>query len=488
MTFGPTDPAAPTSVMRLATNTVVQISGNLVANLVSLVTLIAVTRGLGAEGFGVLTTALVYLMLPVILADLGLSTVVLREISANPERTEPTMRAALPLRSIVALLAVSGTVAIGYALPFSAETRNAIAIGSLGSFLALLSQGLLPVLQAQLKMHWAILGIIAGRVAALALTLAALHTGGGIETVMAANVAGLAVTFLLQLGAVARIVSLRPSFDVASWRSLLRGSVVIGLALALAQIYFRVDTLLVAAIRDAAEVGLYGAAVKFIELAELVGAAIGISVFPSLARFVEVDHERAAKLFQRTFDILIAAAIPLSLMMALTATPVVVLLSGEDFREAGDALRLLAPYVLLSFVGGLSWRMLFALGADRALLGLAASVLAFNISFNLVAIPLYGFRGAAVISVLTQVVAVAALITLLCRRYGFLPSLRYGVAVLPAAALMAILLVTLTGPILIRASVAGAAYAGVLILLPGTVRELVLSTTRRARSADRRRG
>ena len=48
--------------------------------------------------------------------------------------------------------------------------------------------------------------------------------------------------------------------------------------------------------------------------------------------------------------------------------------------------------------------------------------------------------------------------------------MRYGLVVLPAALVMAAVLVWLPGPFLVRAALAGAAYVGVLLVLPGTVR------------------
>jgi O-antigen/teichoic acid export membrane protein len=466
--------AAPASVLRLATNTIVQIGGSFAASAIGLLTFVAVTRGLGATDFGVLTTALVYLTIPVVMADVGLATVVVRDISARPEHTASAMQAAVPLRALVSAVAVGAAVALAYALPFSAETRDLISIGALGSFLTLMTQGLSPVLQAQLKMHWAVVSTVAGRLATFGLTLAVLAAGHGLGSVMVATVAGIAVTFALQLFVVARIVSLRPTFDFPYWRTLLKGSIAIGLALAVAQIYFRVDVLLLAVFRDSAEVGLYGAAVKFLELSELVAAAIGISVFPLLARFVQVDRSRAATLYQRTFDLLIAAATPLVVVMTLAASAVIVLISGEEYREAGDALRLLAPYVLLSFVTGLSWRALIAYGEDWALFRLALGILTINVALNLVVIPEYGFRGAAASTIVTELIGVAASLALLKRRHRLLPSLRYGLVVLPAAALMAIVLLAVPGPIVLRASLAGAAYVAALLLLPGTVRSIAV--------------
>ena len=472
----PAGPGTPTSVLRLATNTFVQIGGNFGASVIGFLTFVVVTRALGAEDFGTLTTALVYLVLPVLIADVGLATVVLREISADPARTAAAMNASLPLRLVVSVLTVGASLGLAFVLPFSGETRDVIAIGSVGALLTLMSQGLLPVLQAKHEMHWAIAGIVVGRLATLGFTIGVLALGGGIRAVMAATVVGAAVTFLVQLVAVQRIVPLRPALDFRYWRFLLRTSFAVGAALALAQIYFRIDTLLIAALRDPREVGLYGAAYKFIELSDLVGAAIGITVFPLLARFAATDVQRAASVFQRTFDVLLAAAVPLVLLMGLAAVPIVVFTSGEDFRDAGGALQLLAPYVLLSFVGGLAWRTMIAFGEDRVLFVLALGSLILNVAINLVTIPRFGFEGAAVTSVVTEVVAVSASVLVLNRRHHLLPKLRYAPAVATAGAAMAVVYLATPLPVPVRMALAGTAYGVVLLLLPGTVRDAASRT------------
>ena len=454
--------AAPASVLRLATNTVVQIGGSVGASLIGLLTFIAVTRGVGATDFGVLTTALVYLAIPVVLADVGLATVVVREISARPDRTAPTMQAALPLRALVSVLAVGLAVALAYVLPYSSQTRDLIAIGALGSFLTLMTQGLSPVLQAQLKMHWEVLSTIVGRIATFGLTLAVLATGGGLGRVMLANVAGIGATFAMQFGVVARIVSLRPSSTSSTGACCCGGRSRSGSRSRSRRSTSGSTSCSWQPSATRIEVGLYGAAVRLIQLSELVAAAIGISVFPLLVRFITVDRARAATLYQRTFDLLIAAAAPLVVVMTIAATPLIVLISGEEFREAGTALRLLAPFVLLSFVAGLSWRTLIAYGEDWALLRLAVGLLIINVVLNLFVIPAYGFRGAAVTTVATELAAVAISLVLLKRREDLLPSPRYGLVVPAAAAVMAVVLVVVPGGILVRGSLAGAAYVAVL--------------------------
>jgi O-antigen/teichoic acid export membrane protein len=459
--------------VRMAANTIVQAVGSLLASVVGFLTFVAITRGLGPEAFGDFTAATVFLFVPVVLADVGLSTAVLREISADPSRTEPAMRASLPLRVIVSAIAVLVAIGVGLALPFNDRTQVAILLSSIGAFLQLMTLALLPVLQAQLKMHLSVGATLVGRVATLGFTLAALGAGYGFKAVVGAQVAGIAVTFLLHLLAVGLIVPLHPVIDTRYWRSLLAGAFLLGLAIALSQIYFRVDAVILSLLRSAAEVGFYGAAYKFIELSGIVNAAVGISMFPSLTRFIAIEDPRAARLVQTVFDLLIATAAPLAIVMIAFAEEIVVLAAGPEFEPGGEALRLLAPYVLFSFANGVLWRALISSSRDRALLASSVFVLVLNVVLNLVLIPEYGFKAAAVIAVASEA-AVSIPLALTARQEGLMPNLRYVPQVVAGSAAMVLAILVLPGPWLLVAALAGAAYSAVLLLLPGTARRVVL--------------
>jgi O-antigen/teichoic acid export membrane protein len=464
-------PASRPLVVRLTANAAVQAGGSGLASLIGLFTFIAVTRGLGPEAFGDFATAMAFLFLPIVLADVGIAASILREISASPERTNRVMSAALPLRALIAAGAVGLALAVGMAIPFSGQTKAAILIGSLGSFLHLMTLSLLPAIQAELKMHWAVAANLAGRLVTLGCTLAALSAGFGFTSIVWAHVVGLAVTFGLHLLVVARLVSLRPLVDTAYWKSLVRGALVLGLAVSLAQIYVRVDMLLLALLKPSAEVGLYGAAFKFVEISELLVAAVSISVFPSLARFVASGDPRLDRLIQKSFDVLIAIAAPIAVLMVALSSQIIRLAAGSEFTDAAVALELLAPYVLFSFVNSLLIRVLLASNRDRTLLALAGATLTLNVVLNLAFIPAYGFRAAAVISVVSEACMLVPA-ALAVRRLGALPSLRYAPIVLLAVGGMAGVILLAPGPRLLVVALAGAVYLAVLLLAPGTIREL----------------
>ena len=472
--------------VRLAANTIVQGAGILTGAAIGFFTFVAVTRGLGPEAFGDFTAAMAFLFIPVVIADLGLSTAVLREISAEPGRTEPAMRASLPFRALVSASVVALAAAIGFALPLNERTTDAILIAAIGSFLTLMTLALLPVLQAQLRMHWAVAGNVTGRLVTLGATLGALELGLGFKSMVWAQVIGIAVTFVIHLVAVGRTVSLRPMIDPPYWRALFFGSLAIGLAIGLSQIYFRIDTLLLAILRSSEEVGLYGAAYKFIELAQFAVAAVSVSLFPPLAGFVAGKDPRTRGLVQKGFDVLLAGGVFGTILMLLFPSEIITFTAGSDYEEAAPALQLLAPYVLLAAVIAALWPVLLASGRDRALLATSLGVLVLNVALNLALIPPYGYKAAAAVSVLSEA-AVLVPIALAVRREGLLPDLGYAPPVAAAGAVMVLAALLVPGPAVIAATVASVAYALILLVAPGTVNEVARSLVPElGRAANRR--
>jgi O-antigen/teichoic acid export membrane protein len=473
------DFAAPTAehgrlTARLAANTIVQAVGSMLAAAIGFFTFVAVTRGLGPEGFGDFSAAMAFLFIPVAIADVGLSAAVLREISTTPERTEPAMRASLPLRALVSAVVMAMAVGVGVALPFNERTTVAVLIGSVGSFMTLMSLALLPVLQAQLRMQWAVAGNVAGRLVALAGTLGAFAAGLGFQAIVWAYVAGLAATFMIHLVGVARVVTLSPVVDRAYWRTLFVGSLIIGLAIAISQVYFRIDTLLLALIRSSEEVGYYGAAYKFIELAQFTASAVAISMFPPLASFLAGGDPRARELVQKAFDVLVAAATFVAVLMLAFPEEIIRFTAGSEFHDAAPALQLLAPFVFFGFVNGVFFRILLATRRDTVLFVASAGVLVLNVALNLALIPIYGYKAAAVVLVVTEALVVAPLAVVISNE-GLLPNLRYAPLVALAGGVLAAIVWLVPGPAAVVGVLGGVVYSAILVAAPGTVREAVRS-------------
>jgi O-antigen/teichoic acid export membrane protein len=468
-------------VRRLGVNTLAQTAGLAGGTILGFLNFVAVTRGLGTDAFGDLTAATVFLLFPVALADVGLATGVLREISVASDRTEFVMRASLPLRALISIAVLVVALAASLALPFTDRAQTAIWLTSIGSFFTLLTLALQPLFQVRLQMHVPVGANLAGRALTLALILAVFALDRGFNEVVLSYVVGSVLTFAIVLVAAARQISLGPLIRPDYWRTLVRGSLAIGIATGLFLSYYRIDTVLVALIRDSREAGLYGAAFKFVEIAEVLVAAIGVSVFPSFARLVATGDERIRLALQRSLDVILAFSAPIVVGILLAADDLVTFTAGEEFAPAAAALQLLVPYLALLFASGILIRIAAALHVDRLVLVLAVAVLVLNVALNIALLPEFGYKVAALTSTASEACVVVVLSAIVWRRLAFVPSLRYLWVIGSASAAMVAFSWLLPLPALVAVGLGTVAYAGVVVALPGTARDVVFALAGKAR-------
>ena len=167
--------SAERSARRVASNTAVQVAGKGVVLAIGFVSIAVLTRYLGPGDYGRYTLALTYMQLFGVLADVGLFTIVVRDISREPARTEELVGNTLTLRLVLALGVIALAAALSLLLPYEPDVRVAIAIAGLPLLFGMLGTTFLAVLQARLRMGRAVAADIAGRAVGLGLVGA----GGG---------------------------------------------------------------------------------------------------------------------------------------------------------------------------------------------------------------------------------------------------------------------------------------------------------------------
>src|SRR4051812_38484763 len=144
---------------------------------IGLVSIAVLTRYLGPSDYGKYTLALMYMQLFGVLADVGLFTTVVREISKAPERTEELVGNALALRLLLAIGVIALAAGVSLLLPYEHQVRVAILLAGAPLLIGMVTTTYVAVLQSRLRMARAVVGDVAGRLVSLILVL--LVAGGG---------------------------------------------------------------------------------------------------------------------------------------------------------------------------------------------------------------------------------------------------------------------------------------------------------------------
>jgi O-antigen/teichoic acid export membrane protein len=188
-------------------------------------------------------------------------------------------------------------------------------------------------------------------------------------------------------------VSLR--IRATTLRRLLRFGLISYLGSLTSFVNYRFDVLIVNLFAGARQVGLYSVGTGLAEIVWYLSNAASIVLAPRVAASDALEGDRITEVVARAvgFLTLIGAGV-----LAVLAPFVVVLFFGPAFAESAWAVWLLLPGVVTYSVGRIL--SMYLLGRNRLKVDLAASLvgLVVTLALDLLLIPHFGFRGAAVAS------------------------------------------------------------------------------------------
>lgn len=382
------------------------VSGRVVLLLLALLTTGMLTRILEPTGFGNYRTAVAYLALVISLADLGLGSLFVREIS-RPGADQPRLIAnLLGLRLVVSGGALVLATALAFLLPFELQDRLGIVGGSFGFLAYSLHLLLFGLFQQKLRQQGVVLAEVSGGLVLVVLILGFAWAGAEPFWFVVAMGLSYVATLVIALVAAQRLVRFGLRLEPALWLDLARHAAPLAVATSISVLYFRADTILLAFFRPAAEVGLYGVPVK------VVDAGMGMTILlvglftPLMARTALVDEKAFRTHLGDGLLTLAVGTVGLALGLVALAPEIVMVLAGADYVAAAPILRLLAGVFVLHGTALILREAATALAIQHRLLpayfaGLAVALLAY-----LTLIPRFGGVGAAAALLLAEAVVV----------------------------------------------------------------------------------
>lgn len=417
----------PTLIHRIATNTAVQFAGKALSLGFGLLTVAVMTRYLGAEGFGNYTTSIAFLQFFGIVVDFGLSVIIVQLISARPAETERLVNNTFTFRLVTAAVFFALAPLVAWFMPYPPIVRWGVAVASGALFCTSLNQMLVGLFQRELKMGRAVAAEVLGRALIFLGAVVAVFAGWNLLAIMAATVVGNAFQTLLLIGFGRRFIRIRLAWDWAVWREVFLKSWPIGVSIICNLVYFKADTVILSLVRDQAEVGVYGAAYKVLEVLSTVPYLFMGLILPLYsAAWASGDRARFGRLVQRSWDFLSLCAWPLVIGGAVVARQVMVFVAGPEFAAAGPLLAVLLVATAMIYWSNVFTHAIVALERQRSILPGFALVAIAALGGYFVFIPRYSYWGAAAVTVAAEfcILVVAAAISQ--RTVG--ARVRYGVS------------------------------------------------------------
>lgn len=452
--------------------------------LLSLVSAPLLVRHLGVAGYGryVLVNTIVVLFAG--LVDAGLLTIAQREyVVRSGEDREHTMRDLLGLRLVLTGSAVA--VAIGFTAV--AGYGSTLVIGAV-----LCSTGLLIVAVQHMATTPLIAGLRMGVTSALdilsaTVTVALVVVLVVLDAPLLAFLGVGAITASMTLAITLRLVrgqiSLRPRFDRAAWKTLLKDSLPYVAAAAITALYFRLALVILSQVSSAFETGIYATGFRLLEVVLGVPGMLISAAFPVLAHAADTDDERLRYQIGRMWEVALIVGVWFVVAIELLAPFGLEVLAGAQGDLSVPVLRVQAPAVLATFFAVASAFPLLALRRHKEVLVANAAALVVGVVGTALLAPPHGAVGTAAATLMAEVVLGIAMTIQLHRVDRAVPLPLRTLPVVLLAAGTALLLLLAPIPSVLQGVIGTVVFFGVLGLL-GRIPVEVLEALR----LGRRRG
>lgn len=254
---------------------------------------------------------------------------------------------------------------------------------------------------------------------------------GALAVLLSAGVGVLAAGYAYLLAAVVAfavthlfLARLLPLFGPVSLhtRELFQFSAPLMLSAVLSMLLTRADTLMLGAMTSSYQVGLYSSAYPLASAMLLILSSFGFLYLP-LASRLDADGRRDEidQIYALTTKWIYVLTLPVFVTIVVFSRDVIVATFGIEYAEAGAALSILVVGFFTSAMFGRNRETLSALGDTTILLVTNGFALVSNLGLNLVLIPRYGYRGAAVASAASFVALNLAVFVVLKTRYDITP-------------------------------------------------------------------
>lgn len=469
-----------TLVRKIAYNTIISAGARLMGVALSLITIGFIARYLGNDGFGSYSLVLAFLYTFDSLADMGLYSLMVREISKNGVDEKKVAGNIFTLRLLAVLIFMVIGSAMVWFFPYTMQVKIGTMIVSLSFIFLSLGQVLMGIFQKYLKTDRASLADIIGRVVQFVIILVVIKLGIGFYGVIIALVLGCLINFLLLWIFSRKYIKFSITVDFIYWKELIKVTLPIAVSIVLTLIYFKIDSIFLSipAINryspsPISDVGIYGIAYKILEGLIFFPAMFVGLIMPLLSNSAFVNPEKFKQIFQKALDILMIFIVPLIIGILMLSVPIVILVGGNDFKASAPALNILAIAIGLIFLGNLFGNSIIALNKQKSAAWIYFIGMIFNIVANLIIIPKYRYVGAAWTTTATEFLVTAMMIVLIYKTIHYVPKFR-AIRPLIAGAVMAGFIYLFSGlNVIILAGGGLIVYLGALYLIRGIKKEEV---------------
>ncbi|HBU27818.1 TPA: hypothetical protein DEB00_01745 [Candidatus Uhrbacteria bacterium] len=389
---------------QLAKNTAYLTAASIGQKIVAFVYFALIARIVGVELTGKYFLALTLTTMVGVMADFGLTSVLIRDIAKRPDQQQGLLAHVLGLKIGLSLLAATIIVGLSFALGYDELTRLLMLTAIVVMILDTFHLTFYGVFRGKHKLGVESIGIFVGQIVTLLIGVISLLFAPNLLFLIVALIGGSLWNVLFSAYRLARI-GISP-FAVSFNRQRAKKLLIIALPFALAgifvKIYSTVDSILLERFLGDEGVGLYSIAYKLTYAFQFLPMAFVAALYPTFSKLIEdKDRKRLADVFHTALWYMSLLAVPVVFGIATTADIIIPLIYGDAYLGSVLPLQLLIFVLLFIFLDFPIGSLLNADDRQGTKTTIIFWTMVINVIANVLLIPLIGVLGASVAALLS---------------------------------------------------------------------------------------
>jgi len=356
--------------------------------------------------FGLLCFALAFTGLFVLLLDLGINNLAIREVARDKSRANEYLSNTTFIKLIMGVVTFGLTAVVAYSLGYSGETLAVVYLLTLSTIFVAFTASFYAIFQSFERMEYQSIGAILGGLLLL--------TGAVILIARSAGVVAFAAIYLISNALVlgySFFISIRKfhlfkvEVDLDFWGPTIRQALPFGLSGFFTTIYFWIDSLMLSLIQGNQAVGWYNAGYRLVFSLLFIPTVFSAAVFPAMSRFHISSRDSLQLMWKKFIRFMLILAIPIAVGTTLLAGRVVPLIFGEGYAPSVAVVQLLIWSLVFIFLNATFVRLFESTNKQIVVTKITGLMVIVNVAINLVLIPKFSYVGASIAIIITEFIA-----------------------------------------------------------------------------------
>jgi len=371
---------------------------------------ILIARYLEVAGYGKFSFTFAFVAFFIVIADFGLSTLTIRELARDKSLTKKYVDNIVVIKLILGITTFVLIVVIIQFLGKTPEVKTLVYLAGIWVIIHSFTQFFQSIFRAFEKMEYEALSKIVYSVLLFLIAGFILWQNLGIKLLISSYIVAATLTLIFTLILVRKkFTKFWIEIDLGFWKGLLREAWPLAFAAVLMTIYFKIDITMLSIMTTDTEVGLYSAAYNIVLLLGVIPSVFLPAIFPIFAKNYPKAIDNVRKVYRSSIKYLtILSAFIVTVLLPLSSY-IIKYLYGNEFAHATAPLKILLFAGAVIIVDRIGIDLLNATEKQKDNVKIMTLCAIVNVLLNLFLIPLYQENGAAIATLLTEIILCASL-------------------------------------------------------------------------------